>query len=82
MVSACWSRRPGIYRGGRTALGFVHDVEFVKRYFDETQEYVLPYAKEVNADMFRERSDLNANRRLVAGADSDLGVSGNDFEAQ
>jgi GTP pyrophosphokinase len=45
-----------------TALGFVHDVAFVKRYVQETRSYILPYADAVNADMFRELSDLVASR--------------------
>jgi (p)ppGpp synthase/HD superfamily hydrolase len=45
-----------------TALGFVHDREFVRRYLQETRTYILPYAEQVNADMFRELSDLIANR--------------------
>jgi GTP pyrophosphokinase len=46
-----------------TALGFVHDVAFVRRYLDETRTCILPYAEAVNADMFRELSDLVANRQ-------------------
>ncbi len=45
-----------------TALGFVHDVVFVKKYVQETQNYILPYAESVNTDMFRELSDLVASR--------------------
>jgi (p)ppGpp synthase/HD superfamily hydrolase len=45
-----------------TALGFVHDVEFVERYLAETRRWILPYAEQVNADMFRELSDLVSNR--------------------
>jgi GTP pyrophosphokinase len=45
-----------------TALGFVHDPAFVKRYLDETRAYVLPYAQQVNPDMFRELSDLIVSR--------------------
>jgi (p)ppGpp synthase/HD superfamily hydrolase len=45
-----------------TALGFVHDVAFVKKYLQETRSYILPYAEAVNADMFRELSDLVASR--------------------
>jgi (p)ppGpp synthase/HD superfamily hydrolase len=45
-----------------TALGFVHDAAFVRKYLDETRRYVLPYAERVNADMFRELSDLLASR--------------------
>ena len=50
-----------------TALGFVHDPVFVTRYVAETRDCILPYAEAVNPDMFRELSDLVANReRLVA----------------
>ncbi len=45
-----------------TALGFVHDAAFVRRYIDETRNYVLPYAEAVNANMFRELSDLVDSR--------------------
>ena len=44
------------------ALGFVHDVAFVKRYLRETRACILPYAAAVNPDMHRELSDLVANR--------------------
>lgn len=50
-----------------TALGFVHDPAFVRRYLDETKRYVLPYAEAINRDMFRELGDLVASReRMVA----------------
>ena len=45
-----------------TALGFVHDTAFVRKYIEETETYILPYAKDVNADMFRELSDLVVSR--------------------
>jgi (p)ppGpp synthase/HD superfamily hydrolase len=45
-----------------TALGFVHDVAFVKRYLRETKACILPHAERVNRDMFRELSDLVENR--------------------
>ena len=45
-----------------TALGFVHDIAFVKKYVTETRTYILPYAQAVNAGMFRELSDLVASR--------------------
>ena len=45
-----------------TALGFVHDLAFVKRYVEETKTFILPYAAAVNPDMFRELSDLVASR--------------------
>ena len=48
-----------------TALGFVHDVGFVKRYLEETRDHVLPYAETVNPNMFRELSDLIENRRRL-----------------
>ncbi|MEZ5419174.1 MAG: HD domain-containing protein [Vicinamibacterales bacterium] len=48
-----------------TALGFVHDRAFVRRYLDETRVWVLPFAATVNADMCRELSDLVANRERM-----------------
>jgi GTP pyrophosphokinase len=45
-----------------TALGFVHDVAFVERYCKETRAFILPYAEQVNPNMFRELSDLVDNR--------------------
>jgi len=48
-----------------TALGFVHDVAFVKRYLRETRDHILPYAEKVNPDMFRELSDLVENREQM-----------------
>ena len=51
-----------------TALGFVHDPAFVRRYLDETAQWVLPYAEAVNADMFRELTDLVRNRREMLPA--------------
>jgi (p)ppGpp synthase/HD superfamily hydrolase len=46
-----------------TALGFVLDPEFVRRYLDETRTYILPYAEAINPDMFRELSDLVTSRQ-------------------
>jgi (p)ppGpp synthase/HD superfamily hydrolase len=55
-----------------TALGFVHDVAFVKKYLEETRASVLPHAERVNANMFRELSDLVESRaRLLAPAIAD-----------
>jgi (p)ppGpp synthase/HD superfamily hydrolase len=48
-----------------TALGFVHDAPFVTRYLEETRACILPYAEAINADMFREMSDLIASRERV-----------------
>ncbi len=44
------------------ALGFVHEQAFVRRFIDETKKYILPFAKEINADMYREMSDLVSDR--------------------
>jgi GTP pyrophosphokinase len=48
-----------------TALGFVHDAAFVKRYVQETRECILPLAEQVNPDMFRELSDLVDSRERM-----------------
>lgn len=50
-----------------TALGYVHDAAFVRRYLDETRTCVLPFAASVNPDMFRELSDLVASREQAVG---------------
>ena len=58
-----------------TALGFVHDIEFVVRYIDETRACILPYAENVSADMCRELHDLVASRaRWKASAMSQLSL--------
>jgi (p)ppGpp synthase/HD superfamily hydrolase len=44
------------------SLGFVHDLAFVKRYIEETRDYILPYAEKINPDMHRELSDLVVDR--------------------
>ena len=57
-----------------TALGFVHDAAFIRRYLDETRSCILPFAQGVNPDMFRELSDLVANRqRLLPLLGHDVG---------
>jgi (p)ppGpp synthase/HD superfamily hydrolase len=48
-----------------TALGFVHDAAFVKRYLHQTREHILPYAETISPDMFRELSDLVHNREQM-----------------
>lgn len=56
-----------------TALGFVHDVAFVKRYLRETKDHILPHAEKVNVDMFLELSDLVKNREeMVRMTDSNI----------
>ncbi len=44
------------------ALGFVNEMDFVRRYLEETRRYILPYAAQINPDMHRELSDLVADR--------------------
>jgi GTP pyrophosphokinase len=48
-----------------TALGFVHDVVFVRRSLEETESLIIPYAAGINADMAVELTDLVANRRRL-----------------
>jgi (p)ppGpp synthase/HD superfamily hydrolase len=48
-----------------TALGYVHDPDFVKKYLGETRAFILPYAEAVNPNMFRELSDLLDNRQQM-----------------
>ncbi len=44
------------------ALGFVHEAGFIRKYLDETKQYILPYAQRINEDMYCELSDLVADR--------------------
>ena len=48
-----------------TALGYVHDGAFARRYIEETKAWILPYAEAVNPDMFRELTDLVASREAA-----------------
>jgi GTP pyrophosphokinase len=61
-----------------TALGFVTDAAFVRRYLAETRACILPLAEAVNPDMFRELSDLVENRArfLQLIETHDKGVAG------
>lgn len=52
-----------------TALGFVTDPAFVARYLAETCECILPYAAGINADMFRELTDLVESRQRLGYLD-------------
>ena len=45
-----------------TALGFVNEASFVRRYVDETRACILPYAEAINPNMFRELTDLVESR--------------------
>lgn len=47
------------------ALGFVHETAFVRKYLQETRDFILPYAGAVNADMFIELSDLVESREKM-----------------
>lgn len=47
------------------ALGFVHDVTFIRRYIEETRQSILPFAEPVNANMYRELSDLVESRSAL-----------------
>ena len=58
-----------------TALGFVHDAAFVRRYLGETRTFILPYAEQINPDMFRELTDLVANREQQLGGRTASGTS-------
>jgi GTP pyrophosphokinase len=54
-----------------TALGFVHDLTFVARYLRETRHCILPYAEQVNPDMFRELSHLIESRERLLPLNQD-----------
>jgi (p)ppGpp synthase/HD superfamily hydrolase len=45
------------------SLGFVNNLEFVERYINETEKFILPLAAEVNSNMLIELSDLVKSRR-------------------
>lgn len=45
------------------SLGYVTDVEFVRRYADETERYVYPIAEQVNPEMYKELCELVKTRR-------------------
>jgi hypothetical protein len=44
-------------------LGFVHNMDFVSRYIDETVNYVIPIAEMVDKNMLIELGDLIESRR-------------------
>jgi len=45
------------------SLGFVNNLEFVERYINETERYLLPIAAEVSRHMQKELEDLIESRR-------------------
>lgn len=62
-----------------TALGFVTDAAFVRRYLAETRACILPFAEAVNPDMYRELSDLVENRtRLLPVIEATIGAAGSE----
>ena len=48
------------------SLGFVNDIEFVRRYTDETEKYIFPIAEAVNKYMLIELGDLVKSRSKYA----------------
>jgi GTP pyrophosphokinase len=53
-------------------LGLNTDREFINRYCKETEDFILPIAREVDKDMYTELSDLVVSRRKL------LTISGGD----
>jgi len=50
------------------SLGFVNNMEFVERYINETDQYVLPIAQDVSHYMVRELIDLiNSRKKYLEG---------------
>lgn len=45
------------------SLGYTTDVEFIRRYADETERFVYPIAEKANKDMLAELVELVATRR-------------------
>jgi (p)ppGpp synthase/HD superfamily hydrolase len=53
------------------SLGYVSDIEFVRRYVEETEKYIYPIAQAVNADMLAELRSLVESRRALIGSKAD-----------
>ncbi len=45
------------------SLGYTTDIEFIRRYADETEQFVYPIAEKANKDMLAELVELVATRR-------------------
>ena len=45
-------------------LGFVHNMEFVGRYIEETEQYIFPIAEQVDKSMLKELQTLADSRRI------------------
>lgn len=53
------------------SLGFVNNIEFVKRYTEETARYVMPIAGEINQNMlFELRCLVESRRQFLAELDN------------
>ena len=63
------------------SLGFVNNLEFVNRYINETERYLLPIAAEVSQYMFTELDHLLASRRKYLEDFSVLRNRANKVEA-
>jgi GTP pyrophosphokinase len=46
-------------------LGLNIELSFIRRYCDETEEYIIPIAKDVDLDMCTELTDLIVSRRKL-----------------
>ena len=46
------------------SLGFVNKLEFVERYINETEKYLLPLAADIDSNMLIELTDLVHSRRM------------------
>jgi GTP pyrophosphokinase len=46
-------------------LGLNMEREFIKRYCDETEDFILPIARQIDKDMYTELSDLVISRRRL-----------------
>ncbi len=43
----------------------IFDYEFISRYIDETEKYILPMAKEINENMYKELYDLIVRKKKL-----------------
>jgi (p)ppGpp synthase/HD superfamily hydrolase len=57
------------------SLGFVNNMEFVERYINETEKYLLPVASEVNEYMLKELENLISTKRKYLKSFHNMGVN-------
>lgn len=67
-IIGCGSRRAKLLKcadriSNMISLGFVTSAEFIERYCDETEYYILPIALEVDYNMYQELISLVMSRR-------------------